>query len=477
MQAETSKFDEALLELEFYSVSFDSRKTRTGDLFFAFSQPDYQKNCFNGDFADSTVYVPAAFEKGAIAAVVRPDRFEEHSSVLEPFSNRLLFVADVIYAMQLLAKGVYSQWGKRVVGITGSAGKTTAKEITSKVLSFAGFSVLSNEKNYNNNIGHPLTVLRLLKEDFHDVAVLEMAMSTPHNEIARLCRITPPDVAVVLNVLPVHIEHLGSIKNIAKAKAEIVEGMKLGGMAVLNADDFRVAEMRRLSKGGVMTFGIDNKKAEVLAEDIRYEGFNKTIFNLVTPKGKIEVLLPLSGRHNVMNALAAVSVALVFDIGLEKIAKGLSEVSPPIQRGEVLRFKKGFTVINDSYNSNPEALISMVQTLIENSEGDGRKIVVAGEMLELGDMAEKLHYEVGIKIAKMNVDMLVGVRGLAKELVKGARDAGLKDAFFVEDSDRAGDLLLQKLEYRDLILVKGSRGVQMERVVEKLLKEFDLESH
>ncbi|MCS6873457.1 MAG: UDP-N-acetylmuramoyl-tripeptide--D-alanyl-D-alanine ligase [Pyrinomonadaceae bacterium] len=474
MKAEIGRFDRSLLDQDFYRVSIDSRQTVQGDLFFAFSQPDYRRNCFNGDFADSTVYVPSAFERGAVAAVVRPDRFQEHKAILNAFSERLIFVEDVIYALQLLAKGVYEEWGKRVVGITGSAGKTTAKEITARVLSSAGFSVLSNEKNYNNNIGHPLTVLRLLKENFHDVAVLEMAMSTPHNEIARLCRITPPDVAVVLNVLPVHIEHLGSIENIAKAKAEIVEGMKSGGVAVLNADDERVSQMRRLSKGDVLTFGIE-KKADVSAEDVISKGFEGTNFKLVTPKGKIEVLLPLGGRHNIMNALAASAVALVFGLSLEQIATGLSKVTAVSQRGEVLRFKEGFIVINDSYNSNPDSLISMVKTLVENATKSNRKIVVAGEMLELGDAAKQVHYETGAKIASAGINLLIGVRNLAEELVKGAKDAGLENAIFVEDSEKAAELLLEEIRQSDAVLIKGSRGVRMEKIVEKLLERFSLD--
>jgi UDP-N-acetylmuramoyl-tripeptide--D-alanyl-D-alanine ligase len=246
MNAVSHGTNPALLESEFDRVTIDSRDAQAGDVFFALSQPDYKNNCFNGDFEDSTKYAAAAFEKGAAAAVVRPDRFEEHKEILEKHKDKLLLVNDAIFALQMLAKGVYEEWNKPVVGITGSAGKTTAREITSHVLRAGGKSVLSNEKNYNNNIGHPLTVLRLLREKNHDVAVLEMGMSTPFNEIARLCRVTPPDVAVELNVLPVHIEHLGSIEAIQKAKAELVEGMKPGGTAVLNADDFRVFAMRDL---------------------------------------------------------------------------------------------------------------------------------------------------------------------------------------------------------------------------------------
>ena len=271
MNADATGTNPALLRAEFKTVAHDSREVQAGDVFFALSQPDYKNNCFNGDFADSHQYIPSAFARGAIAAVARPDRFAEHRNALEQFKDRLLFVDDAIFALQMLAKGVYEEWNKPVVAVTGSAGKTTAKTLIAEVLA-AKYKVLTNIKNYNNGLGHPLTVLRLLSEPDYDVAVLEMGMSTPQQEIARLCRITPPDVAVELNVLPVHVEHLGSIENVAKAKAELVEGMKRGGTAVLNADDFRVLAMRDLSKGETVTYAVETQ-SDVTAKNIRFDRF------------------------------------------------------------------------------------------------------------------------------------------------------------------------------------------------------------
>ena len=383
MNAEISGFNPALLSTEVKTIAIDSREVQAGDVFFALSQPDYKNNCFNGDFEDSHKYVPSAFEKGAMACVVRPDRFTEYKELLEPFKDRLLLVDDAILALQNLAHGVYLEWNKPVVAVTGSAGKTTAKELTAHVLRSSGKRILSNIKNYNNGLGHPLTVLRILSEGEFDAAVLEMGMSTPDNEIARLCRITPPDVAVELNVLPVHLEHLGSIENIAKAKAELVEGMKTGGTAILNADDFRVSAMAQLSKGSVLTYGIDNQ-ADVSASNIIFASFGETKFTLNTPNESVEVLFPLNGSHNILNALAASAVGLTFGMTAQGVATALKTVTPPPQRGEILRFKNGVTVINDSYNSNPDALLSMVKTLVEGSNGANRKIVVAGEMRELG---------------------------------------------------------------------------------------------
>src|SRR5829696_4898947 len=256
MNAAAPQIDPALTERDVVSFTIDSREVNAGDVFFALSQPEYASNGFNGEFEDATVYVARAFASGAVVAVVRRDRFEEHRVSLEKFLERIIFVDDSIKALQDLAHHVYLNWNRPVVAITGSAGKTTAKELTAHVLKSSGRKVLRNIKNYNNGLGHPLTVLNLARDNSYDVAVLEMGMSTPMNEIARLCRITPPDVAVELNVLPVHVEHLGSIENVAKAKAELVEGMKDGGVAVLNADDERVLAMRELSRGTTITYAI-----------------------------------------------------------------------------------------------------------------------------------------------------------------------------------------------------------------------------
>ena len=474
MGARSPNLGPALHERDVTHFAIDSRDVQAGGLFFALSQPDYANNGFNGDFEDATRYVVSAFENGASAAVVRTDRFEEHRLELEPYGDRVLLVDDAIAAFQKLAHGVYAEWNGPVVAITGSAGKTTAKEITAHVLESSGRKVLRNIKNFNNGLGHPLTVLNLAADPTYDVAVLEMGMSTPMNEIARLCRITPPDVAVELNVLPVHVEHLGSIENVAKAKAELVEGMKVGGTAVLNADDPRVAAMSDLSKGHVLAFGI-NSRTDISAQNLRFEGFGKTRFELKTPTGKAEVSFRLNGLHNISNALAAAAVGHSFGMSSSQIAASLSSVSAPPQRGEVLRFAEGFTVINDSYNSNPAALMSMVSTLVGGCVSGERKIVVAGEMLELGSEETEIHRQTGRDLAKSGIDGLIGVRGLAKELVEGSTEAGLTDSQFAVDSEAAGDLLANEIRRGDVVLVKGSRGVRTEKVIEKLMDRFELE--
>lgn len=474
MNAAAPQIAPALTESDVVSFAIDSREVNAGDLFFALSQPEYSNNGFNGDFEDATVYVARALESGAVAAVVRRDRFDEHHSQLLKFADRLIYVDDAIRALQELAHHVYAEWGRRVVAITGSAGKTTAKELTAHVLTSSGRKVLRNIKNYNNGLGHPLTVLNLVRDGSYDVAVLEMGMSTPMNEIARLCRITPPDIAVELNVLPVHLEHLGSIDNIAKAKAELVEGMKPGGTAILNADDERVLAMKALSKGMVITYGI-KPGADVSATGIKFERFSGTKFSLITPTGTAPVSFALNGIHNISNALAAAAVGHCFGMRAEQIAEALGSATAPPQRGEIVDFAAGFTVINDSYNSNPAALLSMVRTLVDGGISAQRKIVVAGEMLELGPDAATIHRETGRKIAGSGIDILIGVRGFGSELVDGAKEAGLKEALFAGDSDVAGAMLTEIVAPGDVVLIKGSRGVRTEKVLEVLSEKFEME--
>ncbi|MEO8649136.1 MAG: UDP-N-acetylmuramoyl-tripeptide--D-alanyl-D-alanine ligase [Acidobacteriota bacterium] len=471
INARASDLDPALIERNIDSFVIDSREIKAGDLFFALSQPEYKNNGFNGEFDDATRFVRQAFESGAASAVVREDRFAEHRDDLAEFQNRLLFVDDSIKALQNLARSVYQQWAKPVVAVTGSAGKTTAKELTAHVLSASCFKVLRNIKNYNNGLGHPLTILNVVRDPNYDAAVLEMGMSTPMNEIRRLCSITPPDVAVVLNVLPVHVEHLGSIENVAKAKAELIEGMKPNGTAVLNADDPRVLAMASMARGNVITFGIDSA-ADVTASEIIFKRFGETEFMLTTPSGSAPVRFALNGRHNLSNALSAAAVGHIFGMTANDIAAALGSAAAPQQRGEVLHFAQGFTVINDSYNSNPDALLSMVHTLIDGSPEARRRIVVAGEMLELGDEAAAIHHRAGSDIAALDVHLLIGVRGMAQEMIAAA---GSEKGRFAPDSDAAGEMLVPILSAGDVVLIKGSRGVRTEKVLDKILAKFELE--
>jgi UDP-N-acetylmuramoyl-tripeptide--D-alanyl-D-alanine ligase len=475
MGAKADAVSAELFDKEIKDYSIDSRSVKAGELFFALSQEDYARAGFNGTFADAHQYIGDALRQGAVAAVARNDR--EGDPRLHDVKDRLLLVDDAIAALQTLAHEVYAAWGKPVVGITGSAGKTTAKELTAHLLAASGKRVLKSERNYNNGLGLPLSVLRMVSEgrspaDF-DVAVLEMGMSSPTHEIRRLVQITPPDVAVELMVAPVHLEYLGSIENIAAAKAELIEGLKPEGTAILNADDDFVIGMRGKHQGKTLTFGIE-RPADVAAREIDINHLGSITFRLFTPLGDAKARLPMSGRHNLMNALAAASVATCFQIRPPEIAGALATARPPRMRGEVLDFAAGFRVVDDSYNSNPRSLINMVRTITESGGNPGRRIVIAGEMLELGPDAAALHREAGREIGEAGVDIVWGVRGLAAEIVAGAREAGVKQTASFETSDDAAKALAVEVKEGDLILIKGSRGVATDRIVKAMQQRFPL---
>jgi UDP-N-acetylmuramoyl-tripeptide--D-alanyl-D-alanine ligase len=476
MGATAMRLSPELFDKEIKDFSIDSRAVCAGELFFALSQEDYARAGFNGKFADGHEFVEDAFGKGAVAAVVRTDRVSGDSKLLA-LQGRLLLVPDAIAALQMLAHRVYEAWGKPVVGITGSAGKTTAKELTAHLLSSSGHSVLKSERNYNNGLGLPLSVLRMVSDgrspgEF-DVAVLEMGMSSPTHEIQRLTRITPPDIAVELMIAPVHLEHLGSIENIAAAKAELIEGLKPDGIAVLNADDEWVMRMRDKHQGRIVTFGIENP-ADIAAREIETGQLGRIKFSLRTPLGDAAATLPMSGRHNLMNALAAAAVATCFEIGPAQIAEALSKATPPQMRGEVLDFAAGFRMVDDSYNSNPRSLINMVRTIADGGTDSRRRIVIAGEMLELGPDAAALHREAGREIARAGINLLWAVRGLASEFLTGANEAGLTETAFFDSADEAADALIKEVKEGDLILVKGSRGVATDRIVTAITARFPL---
>jgi UDP-N-acetylmuramoyl-tripeptide--D-alanyl-D-alanine ligase len=468
-----------LFDKEIKGFSIDSRAIAAGELFFALSQKDYERAGFNGTFADAHRFIPQALQDGALAAVARAESIRDDAA-LASLGDRLLIVDDVIAALQTLARKVYEAWGRPVIGITGSAGKTTTKDLTAHLLTFAGKHVLKSQRNYNNGLGLPLSVLQMVTEGRapaqFDVAVLEMGMSSPTGEIKRLCKITPPDIGVELLVAPAHLEYFGTIERIAEAKAELIEGLKPGGTAILNADDERVIAMRSRHKSGrTLTFGIENR-ADVMATEIESEQLGLIRFRLQTPLGQAQAMLPMPGRHNLMNALAAAAVATCFEIEPETIADALSQSHASEMRGEVLDFAAGFTIIDDSYNSNPAALLNMVQTLVTSGRNSRRRILIAGEMLELGSESAAMHRETGRAIAKAGVDLLWGVRDLASELVEGAREAGMSEATmrFFESSDEAATALMQEAREGDLILVKGSRGVQTDKIVRRLRERFPL---
>lgn len=476
MGASVNDLGAELFDKEIRDFSIDSRSVKRGELFFALSQEDYTRAGFNGVFADGHQYIRSALEMGALAAVARADRVAKDPA-LQSLKDRLLLVDDAIAALQTLAHLVYQQWGRPVVAITGSAGKTTAKELTAHLLSANGRRVLKSERNYNNGLGLPLSVLRLVSEGRSpaqfDVAVLEMGMSSPTHEIQRLCKITPPDIAVELMIAPVHLEYLGSIENIVAAKTELIEGLKPNGVAILNADDEWVIKMRDKHQGRTVTFGIDNP-ADVTATEIDARRLGLIKFRLQTPMGETAATLRMSGRHNLMNALAAAAVATCFEVRPAQIAAALDTAKPPRMRGEVVHFAAGFTVVDDSYNSNPRSLVNMVRTITEPGVNARRRIVVAGEMLELGPDEVALHRQAGRDIAGAGIEVVWGVRGLGAAIVEGAREAGTAATRFFESSDEAARELVEEIREGDLVLVKGSRGVATDKIVGAIRERFPL---
>jgi UDP-N-acetylmuramoyl-tripeptide--D-alanyl-D-alanine ligase len=423
--------------------SIDSRSIKPGELFFA----------VKGERLDGHDYVLQALNSGAVGAVVRRDR-------LGSFADRssLLAAEDTLSALQSLATAVRKLWGKTLVGVTGSAGKTTTKEAISHVLS-ARDRVFKSQGNFNNHFGLPLMLLKLEPE--HDVAVIEMGMSHAR-EIAALARIAQPDIGVVTNVAPVHLEFFNSVADIAKAKYELIESLPAHGVAVLNADDEYVSQFGRDFRGRVVLYGT-KPSADIRAENFRALGSEGSEFDIVAGGCRVQVKLPLVGRHNVYNALAGFAVGLERKLSPTEAAGALSSLAPAEKRGEVLQLGN-ITVINDCYNSNPKALDAMVDALSEIAAK--RRIVVAGEMLELGPAGEEMHRNCGRHMAEKKVDLVLGVRGLAQAAVEAARSGGIR-AEFVPSADDAGEWLSRELRDGDAVLFKASRGVKLERALER----------
>ncbi len=424
------------------AYSIDSRTLQPGQLFFA----------VKGDRFDGHDFVEQAVEKGAVAAVIRKDQLVRYA-----VKTRLLAVDDTLTALQTLATAVRRLWGKPLIGITGSAGKTTTKEAIAHVLA-SRFRVLKSEGNFNNHFGLPLMLLKLEAE--HDVAVIEMGMSHA-GEIAALARIAQPEIGVVSNVAPVHLEFFKSVADIARAKYELIESLPSSGTAVLNADDEYVSQFGRDFPGKVVLYGL-RVTADVRAEDIQTRGAEGSTFYVVVGSCREKATLPLVGTHNIYNALAAVAVGLERGLTPSEAVGALASLVPGDKRGQVVRLGN-ITVINDCYNSNPTALNAMVDALAAMPAQ--RRIVVAGEMLELGPAGEELHRRSGQHIAGKKIDVLLGVRGLAQALVEAAQQAGMR-AEFVATPEEAGEWLARETRDGDLVLLKASRGVKLEKALE-----------
>lgn len=438
--------------------SIDSRTVQPGELFFA----------VKGARLDGHAYVLEALGRGAVAAVVRADR---RTSYPPHVHEQLIGVRETLEALQWLARFVRERWGKPLIAVTGSTGKTTTKEVAAALLG-TRHRVAKSEGNLNNAYGLPLSLLQLTAE--HDLAVMELGMSA-RGEIAHLAQIAQPNVGVVTVVSPVHLEFFNSLEEIAAAKYELIEGLKSDDRtAVLNADDARIVRFVDGFDGRVVRFGIE-RDAEVRARDIQDRGALGSSFELAIAGSRARVELALMGRHNVRNALAAAAAASLFGVDLAEARELFPRLQPAPMRGEFLRFEAGFAVINDCYNSNPLALESMLETL-RRTPGYRRRILVAGEMKELGPTSRALHRRAGEQAAAQGIEIVIGVAGDASEIVAGAAAAGLpaERAHFFEEKSAAGNYLVELLKPGDLALLKGSRAVGLETMLVTVQAHFPL---
>ncbi len=443
--------------------SIDSRTIMRGELFFAIRGPRF----------DGHEFTRQVLEYGAAGAVVE-DGF--YAGVADIWREFLLPVGDTLRALQTLAREVRRKWGKRLIAVTGSAGKSTTKEMIAEILS-RRFRVLRSPGNLNNDFGLPLALLKLEPE--HEAAVVELAMSAS-GEIARLASLAEPQIGVVTNVAAVHLQFFDSVDAIARAKRELIDYLATTGpdaVAVLNADDERVSRFGEGFPGRVVTFGF-SPRADFRATEVQPEQGMGTFVRASKPDGQLEFSLPLPGRHNVQNALAAIAASSQFGIGAKEISEALASFQNLHQRGEILTLPSGITVINDSYNSNPLAMERMLEALAA-WPGARRRIVVAGEMLELGPTAPDLHRQVGRKCAQSGVEQVLGVQGDARFIVEGAVEGGMpaSRARFFPDAKPAADFCRTLVSPGDLILVKGSRGVHLETVIELLRGQSSQATH
>jgi len=430
----------------FQGFAIDSRLARAGDLFFALIGK-----------RDGHDFIPQAAANGALGAVVSANG----AAPGKDFA--LVRVEDTVRALQDLARSVLADTPVPVVGITGSVGKTTTKEFTAELLS-SRFSVLKSEKNFNNHLGLALSILKL--EKGHQVAVVEMGTSAP-GEIACLTRIAPPDISVITNIHPVHLQFFGSLEGIASAKKEILDGTKAGGTAVLNGDDSQVARIAASWKGRRVVFG-RSPACDVRASHVRPRGYDGLSLELTYGGKKAAIDLPFIYESFIENFLAAAAAAYAMSLPMEAVIAKASSLKPCAMRGTLILLGKDIRLLDDSYNSNPDALNAALKALALLSAA--RRVAVLGDMLELGEKEGEFHAAAGRMAARSGWDLLVTVGPLARRMAEGATAAGMNPKRIISfaDSDEAAEGIVPLLRKGDLVLVKGSRGVRMERIVESL---------
>jgi UDP-N-acetylmuramoyl-tripeptide--D-alanyl-D-alanine ligase len=427
-------------------VSIDSRTLIVGDVFFAIV----------GHRLDGHAFLGEATGRGAACMIVHalPDDV--------PANVPVILVDDTTRALGRLAAWHRSKFPVPVVAITGSIGKTTAKELTAAVLA-TRFNVLKPASSFNNQWGLPLTLMRLGPE--HQAAVVELG-TNQRGEIATLAAIARPTVGMVTVVAPVHTEFLGSIDGVREEKAALVRALGADGVAVLNADDARVASMARDCAGRVITYGAA-PGATVRAVGDVVDGETGLGFTLESGGARVPVTLTLGGRHNVTNALGAAAVGVALGLDLADIGRGLAEARAPARRGQWV-VAGDVTILDDTYNASPTSVRAALETLAARRRGR-RAVVVLGDMLELGALTDEAHREMGRAVAALPADEFVGVGRAAALAIEAARAAGIAEAYHAKSYEDTVAHLTKRLTPGDVVLVKGSRGMRMERVVDALV--------
>ncbi len=443
----------------FSGVSIDTRTLHAGDLFFAILGPNQ----------DGHRFIPEALSKGALGAVAQRDYTYPGKF---PPGRVLLKVEDTHEALKDSAAAVRRSWPGTLVAITGSMGKTTTKEFTAHTMQLA-FKVHQSPGNYNNLYGLPLALFGLGAGDHF--GIFEMGMSAP-GEIAAMCRIAAPDFGIITNIAPVHLEFFDSVADIARAKEELAQALGPGGTLIYYADDPLVTGIAERFAGTLTSYG-SKDGVDVRADHIEILSPRETCFRITHQGRSRKASLPFAGSHYVMNALPGIALGIRYNIELDQLVDGLRRLPHPSMRGQILRFKEGFTLIDDSYNSNPRALMLMIEVL-SRMPSFNRRILVAGEMLELGEDSSLLHFECGTFAANHSLDIVLGVRGQAREIVRASIEGGMKasQAHFFTDVEAATGFLGNEVRKGDLILVKGSRGVHMEKIVQFLRSHYSEET-
>jgi len=436
-------------------ISTDTRTLKPGDLFFA----------LKGEHTDGHAYLAKAVESGAVGLVV--SRKQDPSDIPGCANRPVIKVNDTLWALGDLAGHYRSKFDVKVIAVTGSVGKTTTKEMISSILS-RRWKTLKNEANFNNEIGVPLTIFKL--DRTHDALVLELAMRGL-GEIKRLAQISKPHVAVITNIGLSHIERLGSQGAIAEAKSEVLSELPPDGIAVLNAEDGYYELLRHKFSGKVVSFG-SCKSADVSGVNVDPVEDGRCECIIRTRDDEVRVSIPMIGHYNLYNALAAAATGVALGFDLQTIRDGLESFTPPAMRMELVGSNAGYVILNDTYNASPASMTAALKTL-QALAGHKRKIAVLGDMLELGDYAQKAHRDIGAALRNAGVDILVAVGELARGFAEGARKNGLPETAiqWYPDSIQAAKHLKNQVMEGDAILVKGSRAMKMEEIVRILLSD------